>query len=227
MRSGVLHARPTSARLRRRWPARPSSRAESAPATRLFFVRHASHDLLDHVLVGRGPDVPLSAAGIEEAYQVAAKLAKRGITRVHTSPRQRAVETANMIARTAKAPLQIAFALDEIDLGAWTGLTFAELEKDPRWHFWNMMRSLARPPEGESMREVQDRILAYLTRLHTDHLGARIALVTHAEVIRAAILYCEGRSLDAYAEVKISPAEIVEVVLDEEGARVAALDEAS
>src|SRR5690606_24425133 len=109
MRSGVLHARPTSARLRRRWPARPSSRAESAPATRLFFVRHASHDLLDHVLVGRGPDVPLSAAGIEEAYQVAAKLAKRGITRVHTSPRQRAVETANMIARTAKVPLQIAF----------------------------------------------------------------------------------------------------------------------
>jgi len=226
MRSGVLHAKPTSARLRRKCPNQPLSRAESAPVTRLFFVRHASHDLLNHVLVGRSPDVPLNDAGIEEAHQAAAKLATLGITRVHTSPRQRAVETARILAHSVKVPMQISFALDEIDLGAWTGLSFAELEKDPRWNFWNMMRSLARPPEGESMREVQDRIVAYLARLRADYPGARIALVTHAEVMRTAILHCEGLSLDAYAQVQISPAEIIEVILDEEGARVAAFDEA-
>ena len=51
------------------------------------------------------------------------------------------------------------------------------------------------------MREVQDRIVAYLARLRADYPGARIALVTHAEVMRTAILHCEGLSLDAYAQV--------------------------
>lgn len=228
MRSGVLHARPRAAGSSRRGqPSRPLARSEAAAPTRLLLVRHASHDLLNQVLVGRIPDVPISAAGVEEAHRVAMRLAEMGITRVHTSPRQRAIETAGIIARVARIPMQISFALDEIDVGAWTGLSFEELAKERSWSFWNMLRSLARPPEGESMREVQERIVLYLARLHAAYPGGRIALVSHAEVIRTAIMHCEGLSLDAYAEVKVPPAEIIEVVIDSEGARMAACDEAA
>lgn len=227
MRSGVLHTRPSVAGFRRRQSSRPITRTEAAPPTRLLLVRHASHDLLNQVLVGRMPDVPISAAGVEEAHQVAARLAEMGITRVHTSPRQRAVETAGIIARVARVPMQISFTLDEIDVGAWTGLSFAELAKERSWSFWNMLRSLARPPEGESIREVQERIVPYLARLHAAYPGGRIALISHAEVIRAAIMHCEGLSLDAYAEVKIAPAEVIEVIVDAEGVRMAACDEAA
>lgn len=227
MRSGVLHARPQAAGSRRRLSSRPITRTEAASPTRLLFIRHASHDLVNRVLVGRKPDVPISAAGIEEAHRAAARLAEMGITRVHTSPRQRAVETAGIIARVARVPMQISFALDEIDVGTWTGLSFEELAKEQSWSFWNMLRSLARPPEGESMREVQERIVPYLARLHAAYPGGRIALVSHAEVIRTAILHCDGLSLDAYAEVKVPPAEVIGLIVDAEGARMADCDEAA
>lgn len=227
MSSGVLHARSPAAASRRKPSNRyVTRRSEPSAPTRILFVRHGSHDLIEQVLVGRLPDVQLSATGLEEAHRVAARLVEANVTRVHTSPRQRAIETATIIARRAGVPLEISFALDEIDVGAWTGLSFAELAQEPSWNFWNMLRSLARPPEGESMREVQDRIVPYLARVHAAHPGACIAMVSHAEVIRTAVMHCEGLSLDAFAEVKIAPAEVIEMVVGADGARLAVRDEA-
>lgn len=227
MSSGVLHARSPAAASRRKQSSRYAPRRSQPTApTRIFFIRHGSHDLIDHVLVGRMPDVPLSAVGVEEVRRLAGRMAGMNITRVHTSPRQRAIETARIIARQAGVPMEISFALDEIDAGAWTGLSFAELAKEPSWNFWNMLRSLARPPEGESMREVQDRVAAYLARVHVAHPGACIAMVSHAEVIRTAVMHCEGLSLDAFAEVRISPGQVIEMIVSAHGARLAARDEA-
>ena len=198
----------------------PRRQSQARKTTTILLVRHAAHDLLDKVLVGRMAGVPLSSEGIDEARRLARRLARQGITRVHSSPRQRAVETGRIISRTARVPFEISFALDEIDLGAWTGLSFEELSKDGSWVWWNMMRSLASPPDGETMRQVQDRVVRYLTRLGAAHPGGRIALVTHAEVIRAAVMHYEGLSVDAYAEVKIAPAAVVPLIIDEDGARI-------
>ena len=108
----------------------------------------------------------------------------------------------------------------EVDFGAWTGMSFEDLAADGTWNFWTMLRSVARPPEGETMREVQDRVLRYLARAHKNHPGERIVVVTHLEVIRAAVLACQGRSLDAYAEVSVAPAGVVEITLSDEGAQL-------
>lgn len=227
MSPSVLHARshrPSS--YSKPQPRYIPRRNSPPPPTTILLVRHASHDLLNRVLVGRMPGVALSARGIEEASRAARRLSDLNITRVHTSPRQRALETANIIASTARVPLEISFALDEIDVGAWTGLPFDDLATDQNWNFWNMLRSLARPPEGESMGEVQERIVKYLQRVHAAHPGGRVALVSHAEVIRAAIMFCHDLSLDAYAEVNVAPAELVELQVGEDGARMAERHEA-
>lgn len=227
MSASVLYARP------HRPPSRSKPQTRYVPRqsipraqTTVLLVRHASHDLLDRALVGRMPGVGLSSEGLEEAKRVGRRLAELNITRVHTSPRQRALETASIIARTARVPLQISFALDEIDVGAWTGLSFGDLASDVNWNFWNTLRSLARPPEGESMGEVQERIINYLARVHTEHPGSRIALVSHAEVIRAAVMFCRGQSLDDFAQVSIAPAEVLELQIGEDGARLAERHEA-
>ena len=222
MSASVLHVRShrTAPLRNQRTRAVPPRKSQSPRTTTILLVRHAAHDLLDRVLVGRMPGVPLSAEGIDEARRLARRLARQGITRVHTSPRQRAVETARIISRTAHVPFEISFGLDEIDFGAWTGLPFEELSKDGSWVWWNMQRSLAAPPDGETMRQVQDRIVRYLNRVRAAHTGGRIALVTHAEVIRAAVMHCQGLSLDAYAEVQIAPAAVVALTIDEDGARI-------
>lgn len=223
MSTGVLYAKPTSLAARRKVRSRYiPRRVEPLAPTAALFVRHGRHAFMDKVLVGRMRDVPLSPQGIEEACAVAQQLSEKGISRVHSSPRQRALETATIIARTAQVPLEISFALDEVDFGAWTGMSFEDLATDGAWNFWNMLRSVARPPEGESMREVQDRVLRYLAKVHKNHPGERIVLVTHAEVIRSALLACQGRSLDAYAEVSVPPAGLVEITLCDEGAQLVA-----
>jgi len=201
-------------------------RSEPLAATTIYFVRHAAHTLLDKVLVGRKPGVPLSAEGLEQAHRLARQLAEKNISRVVSSPRERAVQTAAPIARAAGVPMAISFSLDEIDLGAWTGLAFDELARDGNWNFWNMLRSIARPPEGESMSEVQERIVRYLARLHVTHPGERVVLVSHAEVIRTAVLACQGRSLDSYADVQIPPAGVVELTIHDQGAQLATVGEA-
>lgn len=227
MSPGLLHARSFRPANRRNERSRyvPRRTAPLAPTT-ILFVRHAAHDLLDRVLVGRMPDVPLSIEGFEQAHRLARQLGEQNISRVHTSPRERAIQTASAIARAASVPLEISFALDEVDVGAWTGLSFEELAHDGSWNFWNMLRSIARPPEGESMSEVQERIARYLARLHAAHPGERIVLVSHAEVIRTAVLTCQGRPLDSYAEVDIPPAGILQLTISEDGARLAAHGEA-
>ncbi len=229
MSPSVLHARPQRSLTFRNQRTRRVTRAPRASdtSTTVLLIRHGSHDLIDQALVGRMPGVPLNAAGICDAERLARRLGRHGITRVHTSPRQRAIETATIIARTARVPMQIAFPLDEIDVGAWTGLSFAELAKDGRWAAWNLLRSLTTPPGGETIREVQERIVRYLTRVRTAHPGGRIALVTHAEVIRAAIMHAEGISLDAHEDIKIAPATSVALTIDERGARLAGLGGAS
>ncbi len=225
----ALYARPHRApsfRNQRSRPTMPRRQSRSPKSTTILLVRHAAHDLLDQVLVGRMPGVQLSAEGIDAARRLARRLARQGVTRVHTSPRERAVETGRIIARTARVPFEISFALDEIDLGTWTGLSFEELSKEGSWAFWNMLRSIAHPPDGETMRQVQDRIVRYLERVHAAHRGGRIALVSHAEVIRAAVMHCQGLSLDRYSEVQIAPTGVVALTIDENGARFAEHGEA-
>lgn len=192
-----------------------------AGATRLYLVRHGAHALVDRVLVGRTAGVHLSRRGHIEAKRVAWRLRCEGLTAVHSSPRERALQTAGYIAAAAGLHIKIAPELDEADFGAWAGRAFSELEQDPLWADWNRRRGKARPPGGESMQEIQLRIVTYLDQLAADHAHARIALVSHAEVIRAALLHQLRLGLDDFHNIEVKPASVSQLVIDGADARVA------
>jgi broad specificity phosphatase PhoE len=176
--------------------------------TTVFLVRHATHSLVDRVLVGRMSGIYLDRTGERQAERLADLLAARDIRVLQSSPRERARDTAAPIAAQTGVPIEVAEAADEIDLGAWTGQAFEDLASDDGWQRWNNARSTARPPEGESMQEVQVRIVDHLERLHASYPGERVAIVSHAEVIRAAVLHYSGLSLDAFSQIQIPPASI-------------------
>ena len=140
--------------------------------TVLFFVRHGAHALQDRVLVGR-TDVPLSEAGREQAAWLGERLRREQVHMVQASPRQRTRETADRIAIALGLPVETVSALDEVDVGEWTGRAFAELKADPGWELWNGRRAMARPPNGETMLEVQVRVTGHVQRvcaLHPDNM---------------------------------------------------------
>jgi len=91
------------------------------------------------------------------------------------------------------------------------------LESDAKWRLFNSYRSGARVPGGESMLEVQVRAVTELARLRLRHEGAAVAVVSHAEWIRSAVMHALGMSLDLFGRLEIGPASVSTLDLAEWG----------
>jgi probable phosphoglycerate mutase len=193
--------------------------------TTLLLVRHARHDVVDRVLCGRMAGVRLSAAGREEAARLARRLARRATDVLFTSPQPRARETAQAIAAACGLEPRVNDALDEINFGAWTGRAFAELDPDPHWQAWNAHRAVMRPPGGEAMHEAQARLMGWVSTLPAAHPGRAVVAVSHADVIKGAILATLDLSLDLHDRVEVAPASVSTLALWPGGGRVRSLNE--
>ena len=191
----------------------------------ILLIRHAAHAHLGQILSGRAGEVPLSAAGRTQAQRLARRLGSERINAVHTSPVRRARDTAQALAAVANAPEDIAAPLDEVDFGDWSGRTFAELDQDPLWHAWNARRGETVPPGGESMRDVQERALGHLRSVARQASGAVVAMVSHADVIRAAVAGVIGLSLDRILSFDVDPASVTRIAAGTWGERVVSLNE--
>jgi len=197
--------------------------------TILVLLRHASHDRLGSVLCGRMPGVTLSEAGRREADALAVTLARHRFAAVLSSPLERAVETAAAIAASQALAVEVEVEedLNELDLGAWAGLRFEDLRGDPAWNLWNSARSHARPPGGETMTEAQARTARCIEGLHRRYAGRTVALVSHADVIKAALCHALGLSVDFHARFEIAPASRSVLIAGEWGLKVHSINEAT
>lgn len=186
----------------------------------LVLVRHATCEHMDEMLLGRTVDAPLAEIGLREAEAMARVLETRQETLIVVSPRRRAQQTAKAIAARCQGELVTSFAIDELDFGHWSGQTFAELAHDPGWRQWNERRETAATPAGERISDVLARVLDYLQGLRQSFPGRPMIMVSHAEVIRAALLYWLQAPVDSYRRLAISPASMSRVCLSDWGPRV-------
>jgi probable phosphomutase (TIGR03848 family) len=193
--------------------------------TRFCLVRHGSTDTLDREIAGRKPGVPLNARGRAEVEALASRLANEPFAAVYASPLERTRTTAETIAQRRGSEVALRDALLELQFGEWTGTSFTELQRDPRWQRFNLFRSGTRIPDGETMLEAQARSVAVLLELRARHPGERVLIVTHGDVIRALVAYVLGMPLDFYNRLEIAPASICEIELDELGTRVCRLND--
>jgi broad specificity phosphatase PhoE len=188
--------------------ARRGCHATTLNATTVLLIRHAHTHALGRSLSGRGDGVPLSNEGRTQADRLGRALASCPLAAIYTSPLDRAVQTAEALRRYQTVPVRHATELLEIDFGAWTGKTFVELKQDPAWQRFNTVRSAASIPDGEVLATVQARIVMLVSRLSARHQGNSIALVSHADVVRCALLHYVGATLDEYARFEVAPASV-------------------
>ena len=174
-----------------------------------FLVRHATHDLLGKTLVGRGSGVTLNSGGRDQSERVAKRLARERPSALLSSPLERCMGTASAIGQACALPVKPADALLEIDFGAWSGCSFAELGEDSRWAAWNEHRGSARCPGGESMLEAQARIV----RLLEERRERDAVLVTHGDMIKVALCWALGLSLDFVHRFDIAPGSVSAIAL--------------
>jgi broad specificity phosphatase PhoE len=188
--------------------------------TTFFLIRHASCNGLGRTLWGRTPGVCLNEKGKLQAQQLADRFSGITLRAIYSSPLERAVETAETIARTMNLEVIKSPAFEEINFGDWTGKSFETLSSDERWGRFNTHRSATRIPGGESLLEVQDRTARELHERASQYGNASVAIVSHADVIKAAVGYFSATPIDLLHRIEISPCSVSVVALDGDMARL-------
>lgn len=194
--------------------------------TLFLLIRHAAHDNVGAFLAGRMTGISLGAAGRAQAGRLAARLASEPVAAIYTSPRERTCETAAAIASaTSAGQPSLSPDLDEIDFGVWSGRSFDDLNGDLAFRRWNAVRSQCRTPGGESMLDVQQRVTRLMERLDASAPVGAVLLVSHADVIKAALMHHLGLPIDAWEKLEISPASISTIETTGWGSKVLGINE--
>lgn len=186
--------------------------------TILLLIRHASNDYLkEGRLAGWTPGVHINAAGQCEADALARRLAHLPIAAIYSSPLERAVDTAQVIAACQKLDVQMREELGEVRAGEWTGKPIKELEETETWKQIQAHPVGTRLPGGESIDEVQTRMVAAIDAIVATHPQQIVAVVSHADPLKAVIAHYLGLDLNQYQRLVISPASITVFFFGERG----------
>ena len=106
----------------------------------------------------------------------------------------------------------------EADYGEWTGGQLSDLAKTDLWKTVQRAPSRARFPGGESLAEMQSRMVTALEAVVAQHPGELVVVVSHADPIKAAIAHYTGVHLDLFQRIVVSPASVTVLELTAHGA---------
>jgi probable phosphoglycerate mutase len=192
----------------------------------LLLVRHAENDWVGDRLAGWTPGVHLNDKGHQQAKALGERLAHLPIATIHSSPLERAVETAQAIAIHHDLKVQILEGVGETRYGEWTGASLKELAKTELWPVVQVYPSGARFPGGESLRETQARAVAALDALREAHPAETdvVVVVSHADIIKAAVAHYVGLHLDLFQRLVINPASLNVIQFSKFGPRLVCLN---
>ncbi len=194
--------------------------------TILLLIRHASNDYIkEGRLAGWTPGVHLNAQGQREADALARRLNHISISAIYSSPLERALDTAKAVAACQKLEVHIREELGESRIGEWTGKKVKELDGTDEWKKMQAQPVGFHPPGGESIDEVQARLVATLDAIVAAHPKQVVAVFSHADPLKAAVAHYLGMDLNHFNRIAIGPASVTVFFFDEHGAHLFRLND--
>ncbi|MHB1288936.1 histidine phosphatase family protein [Georgenia sp.] len=197
----------------------PLPRFEGEPAS-VVLVRHGATELTE---TGRysGGDTPgpsLTELGRAQARNAGALVARVGAdlwadlpvpTALVASPMVRTQETGAAVGAALGLSATTDDRFAECRFGQWDGLTAPEIEAGwPGQLLGWATDGDARPPGGESVRDVGRRVARGLADLAAVHTGATVVVAAHTVVIRAALGLLGAVPVGRWSTVRIPPASV-------------------
>ena len=127
-------------------------------------------------------DSELTDEGVRQARLLGRRLADERVDAVYASDLRRAWRTAELAIGGRGLAVARDPAWREKGYGAWEGLTRAEVAAryPEQWQYYGFDRANVAPPGGESLRDVQRRVVAALAALQQWHRDDAVLVVTHA-----------------------------------------------
>jgi probable phosphoglycerate mutase len=205
----------------------------------LLLIRHATNDFVKTGrLPGQTPNIHLNEEGRAQADALGAALKHQPLDAVYSSQLERAIETAWRIAAPHALTIQIRNDIADINNGTFTGRVLKELAEDEAtkatWKTVVEKPSEASFPGGEHMLDMQRRVVAQLMAIAAAHPDIdtpidpppaeadkpktykrpqTVAVVMHADPIKAALAHFLTIPFDNFQRLMISPASISGVMI--------------
>jgi broad specificity phosphatase PhoE/ribonuclease HI len=188
----------------------PSWVPPTGTPTRLILARHAATEHSPQLRFSGRNDLPLSAAGEQQAAALARRVRSLGdIAAVVSSPLRRSWQTAEVIAGALGITPSVNEGLVEADFGEWEGLTFTEVRE--RWPdelaVWLTTPDGA-PPKGESFGEVTRRVRRARDELIASHPGATVIAVSHVTPIKTLLRLALDAPMTTMSRLFLDPASL-------------------
>jgi broad specificity phosphatase PhoE len=195
--------------------------------TRLIVVRHGETIWNSESRYQGQTDVPLSARGLVEAECLAERFAGETIAAIYASDLARAADTARVIAQRLSQPVILEPRLREVNLGEWQGLSYAEVRR----RYFDVTAPLPcyavdQPPRGgESLRQLQARLMQVVDEIVARHADSNVLLVVHGGCLRA--LFCAWLRVELtdYWKLQFDSASLSEALVSRENAIVTRLND--
>lgn len=171
----------------------------------IYLIRHTTPAIAKGMIYGR-TDVALADTFIEEKATILEKLPPK-IDTVFSSPSTRCTQLASHITESYRTDER----LYEVNFGQWEGKTWDTVDQkelDP----WMQDYVNICPPEGESMLQMQERVMSFWNEL-LQMLPNKAVVVTHGGVIRIILAAIRNIPLASIFEIKVGFGDVITVHL--------------
>lgn len=196
--------------------------------TTLLLIRHASNDYLkENRFAGWIPGIHLNAQGQREADALARRLQHISLHALYSSPLERARDTANAVAMCQHLDINIVPALGDTRIGEWEGKLIKEVEHTETWKQLQAKPVGVKIGGGESIDEVQARMIAAIDKMIAHHPKQIVAVFSHADPIKTVVAHFLKMDLNEFQRIIISPASVTVFFIDENGAKLFRLNDSA
>ncbi|MGB8858067.1 MAG: histidine phosphatase family protein [Ilumatobacteraceae bacterium] len=195
----------------------PTLRAPQPDECEVLLIRHGrSADVVPGS--PESADPVLHDLGVQQAEQLATRLAGKQIEAVYSSHLARARQTAKPLADARGLPVVEHIDLEEVRLGEWGNGEFRRraATADPDWEAWSRTGRWDGIPGGEGDDAFRTRVANVINALAQQHRGQCIAVVAHGGSInayiadllgvhRSLLFACENTSITAVRIGAVGP----------------------
>ncbi|MBI6951643.1 MULTISPECIES: alpha-ribazole phosphatase family protein [unclassified Pseudomonas] len=136
-----------------------------------------------------------------------------------SSPLQRCASFAEELGARVNLPVQRETGVRELHFGGWEGQSAAQImqaDADALGLFWRDPYAFT-PPAGEPVLAFAERVLAAVERLHREHAGKRVLVVTHGGVMRLLLARARGLPREQLLQVEVGHGALVRLAVAEDG----------
>ena len=156
----------------------------------IIFLRHAqAKNNVERILAGRTKGIPLTQTGIQQAEKISTFLQPLKISTIYSSPIERALHTAEIVANKLDLGCKIDDRLTEIEMGSFSGMQYDEMFAKYGNVFLKFYQDspLIQKNGVETFSSVKKRVLDMVNDCSKKHEGQNILLGTHMDPIKAMI----------------------------------------